>query len=107
MGSSGTTLYFLLGLAALGDRPVRITGQRYFNRRPIGPLLRALTELGVRLEANDERLPVTVYPGPPRGGQVRIDGTLSQWISGLLMLAPFALAPTTIEVVLQKVAREG
>jgi 3-phosphoshikimate 1-carboxyvinyltransferase len=29
---------------------------------------------------------------------VRIDGTLSQWISGLLLLAPFALEPTTIEV---------
>jgi 3-phosphoshikimate 1-carboxyvinyltransferase len=98
VGSSGTTLYFLLGLAALSDRPVRIVGQRYFKRRPIGPLLRALTELGVRLEADGDCLPVTVYPGIPRGGRVRIDGTLSQWISGLLMLAPFALEPTTIEV---------
>lgn len=98
VGSSGTTLYFLLGLAALGDRPVRIVGQRYFNRRPIGPLLQALTDLGVRLQANGDRLPVTVYPGAPRGGRVSIDGTLSQWISGLLMLAPFAREPTTIEV---------
>lgn len=98
VGSSGTTLYFLLGLTALGDRPVRIVGQRYFKRRPIGPLLRALTELGVRLEADGDCLPVTVYPGVPRGGRVRIDGTLSQWISGLLMLAPFARERTTIEV---------
>src|SRR5271170_5500899 len=29
VGSSGTTLYFLLGLAALGDRPVTFVGQRY------------------------------------------------------------------------------
>ena len=98
VGSSGTTLYFLLGLAALGDRPVRIVGQRYFKRRPVGPLLQALTELGVRLEADGDCLPVTVYPGVPRGGCVRIDGTLSQWISGLLMLAPFARERTTIEV---------
>ncbi len=62
VGSSGTTLYFLLGLAALGDRPIRIVGQRYFNRRPIGPLLQALTDLGVKLEANGDRLPVTVHP---------------------------------------------
>ena len=95
VGSSGTTLYFLLGLAALGDRPVRFVGQRYFRRRPIGPLLRALKRMGVRLEYEGQHLPVTVYPGVPRGGRIRIDGTLSQWISGLLMLAPYALEPTT------------
>jgi 3-phosphoshikimate 1-carboxyvinyltransferase len=39
-----------------------------------------------------------VYPGRPRGGRIRIDGTLSQWISGLLLLAPFALDETTIEI---------
>ena len=64
VGSSGTTLYFLLGLAALGDRPVRIVGQRYFRRRPIGPLLRALKRMGIRLEYEGQHLPVTVYPGP-------------------------------------------
>jgi cyclohexanecarboxylate-CoA ligase len=98
VGSSGTTLYFLLGLAALGDRPVRIVGQRYFRRRPIGPLLRALKRMGVRLEYEGQHLPVTVYPGRPKGGRIRIDGTLSQWISGLLMLAPFAREPTIVEV---------
>jgi len=97
-GSSGTTLYFLLGLASLGDRPVTFVGQRYFRRRPIGPLLRALKRMGVRLDYENQRLPVTVYPGAPRGGRVRIDGTLSQWISGLLLLAPFASEATTIEV---------
>jgi 3-phosphoshikimate 1-carboxyvinyltransferase len=99
VGSSGTTLYFLIGLASLCDRPVTFVGQRYFKRRPIGPLLRALQRLGVRLEYEGQTLPVTVYPGRPRGGHVRIDGTLSQWISGLLMLAPYARTETTIEVV--------
>jgi cyclohexanecarboxylate-CoA ligase len=98
VGSSGTTLYFLIGLAALGDRPVTITGQRYFKRRPIGPLLRALQRLGVRIDYEGQSLPVTVHPGRPRGGHIHIDGTLSQWISGLLLLAPFATGPTTIEV---------
>jgi 3-phosphoshikimate 1-carboxyvinyltransferase len=88
----------LLGLAALGDRPVRFVGQRYFRRRPIGPMLRALKRMGVRLEYEGQHLPVTVYPGVPRGGRIRIDGTLSQWISGLLMLAPYALEPTVVEI---------
>jgi len=98
VGSSGTTLYFLVGLAALSDRPVTITGQRYFRRRPIGPLLRALQRLGVRIDYEGQSLPVTVHPGRPRGGRVRIDGTLSQWVSGLILLAPFAHEATTIEV---------
>ncbi len=98
VGSSGTTLYLLLGLACLGDRPVTIVGQRYFKRRPIGPLLRALERLGVRMEYENQALPVTVYPGRPRGGSIHIDGTLSQWISGLLMIAPFAREKTTIQV---------
>ena len=75
-----------------------ITGQRYFQRRPIGPLLRALQRLGIKIDYEGQSVPVTVHPGRPRGGQIRIDGTLSQWISGLLMLAPFASEPTTIEV---------
>jgi cyclohexanecarboxylate-CoA ligase len=98
VGSSGTTYYFLMGLACLGDRPVTFTGQRYFKRRPIGPLLRALERLGVQLEYENQALPVTVYPGRPHGGSIHIDGTLSQWISGLLMLAPFATGPTTIQI---------
>jgi cyclohexanecarboxylate-CoA ligase len=98
VGSSGTTLYFLVGLAALADRPVTITGQRYFRRRPIGPLLRALQRLGVRIDYEGQSLPVTVHPGRPKGGKVRIDGTLSQWVSGLIMLAPFAREATTIQV---------
>ena len=65
VGSSGTTLYFLLGLAALGDRPVTFVGQRYFRRRPIGPLLRALKRMGVKLEYEGQSLPVRSTPVCP------------------------------------------
>jgi cyclohexanecarboxylate-CoA ligase len=98
VGSSGTTLYFMIGLAALADAPVTLTGQKYFQRRPVGPLLGALEQLGVRLDSQDARPPITVRPSGPTGGHVRISGTLSQWISGLLLLAPFATRPTVVEV---------
>ncbi|MFJ7150388.1 3-phosphoshikimate 1-carboxyvinyltransferase [Streptomyces sp. NPDC100445] len=97
-GSSGTTLYFMIGLASLSDRAVSVTGQKYFRRRPVGPLLRALEQLGVGLESKDDCPPVHVRDRLPSGGRVRIAGTLSQWISGLILLAPFATGPTTIEV---------
>src|SRR5580698_74054 len=98
VGSSGSTLYFMIGLAALADAPITLTAQKYFQRRPVGPLLEALQALGVRFEANAGCPPIAVFPGRPRGGHIVIPGTLSQWISGLLLLAPFARERTTIEI---------
>ncbi len=98
VGSSGTTLYFLTGLASLATAPVTIVGQKYFQRRPIGPLLQALAGLGVELSSPDGCPPIAVQPRRPTGGRVSIAGTLSQWISGLLLLAPFATGPSVITV---------
>src|ERR1700761_5532839 len=98
VGSSGTTLYFMIGLASLADAPVTLTGQKYFQRRPVGPLLEALTSTGIELSSTNSTPPITVAPKRPRGGMGSIAGTLSQWISGLIILAPFATGPTTIEV---------
>ncbi|CAL9611958.1 3-phosphoshikimate 1-carboxyvinyltransferase [Streptomyces sp. enrichment culture] len=97
-GSSGTTLYFMIGLASLAERSVAVTGQKYFKRRPVSPLLDALRTMGVELESADGCPPVHVTAKRPTGGHVRIAGTLSQWISGLILLAPFATGPSVIEV---------
>lgn len=98
VGSSGTTLYFMTGLAALADKPITLTGMKYFRRRPIKALLDSLGQLGIRYSSTDDCPPITVQPGRPRGGHVTIPGTLSQWLSGLLLVAPFAERETTIEV---------
>uniref|UniRef100_A0A942SZ51 3-phosphoshikimate 1-carboxyvinyltransferase n=1 Tax=Neobacillus citreus TaxID=2833578 RepID=A0A942SZ51_9BACI len=98
MGSSGTTLYFMTGLASLADRPMTLTGMKYFQRRPIKALLTSLTQMGIELEATNDCPPVTVQPRRPRGGDVTIAGTLSQWISGLLLVAPFAEQETRVHV---------
>lgn len=99
-GSSGSTLQFLLGLTCRSVGPaVTVDGQPMLRRRPIGPLLQGLADLGVELEATGEGLPVTVHPGRPTGGYVRLPGTLSQWISGLLLLGPLGSGDSTIEVV--------
>ncbi len=98
VGSSGSTLQFMLGLGSLSqDGPVTFDGHEALRNRPIGPLLECLGQMGVKWDAKGHRMPVTVYPAQPKGGHIRIKGTLSQWISGLLMLAPFATQDTTIE----------
>ncbi|MGI5150871.1 3-phosphoshikimate 1-carboxyvinyltransferase [Plantactinospora sp. CA-294935] len=99
VGSSGTTLYFLTGLTALAETPVTITGQKYFRRRPIRPLLDALAGIGVEITSADGFLPIRVAARPPAGGRVEIPGTLSQWISSLLLVGAFATGPTVVEVV--------
>ena len=98
VGSSGSTLYFMIGLASLADAPITLTAQKYFRRRPVGPLLDALARMGVRFESAQGCPPISIAPGRPRGGTIVIPGTLSQWISGLLLLCPFAAERTTIEV---------
>ncbi len=98
VGSSGSTLYFMIGLAALADAPITLTAQKYFRRRPVGPLLDALAHMGLRFESANGCPPIAIEPGKPRGGTIVIPGTLSQWISGLLLLAPFARERTVIEV---------
>lgn len=97
-GSSGTTLYFMIGLACLADEPITVTGQKYFQRRPVAALLDALGQMGVRARSATGAPPIRVEPGRPTGGEVHIPGTLSQWVSGLLLVAPFASAPTTVIV---------
>ena len=101
IGSSGTTLYFLAGLVSLAATPVTVTGMKYVQRRPIRALLQALLDMGVDLRSvrDDWCIPVTVQPGAPTGGEVSIKGTLSQWVSGLLILAPFATRDTTVHIV--------
>ncbi|MBV9233725.1 MAG: 3-phosphoshikimate 1-carboxyvinyltransferase [Candidatus Eremiobacteraeota bacterium] len=98
VGSSGSTLYFMIGLAALADAPITLTAQKYFRRRPVGPLLHALAQMGVEFESSHGCPPIAIRPSRPRGGRIVIPGTLSQWISGLLLLAPFATKPTTVAV---------
>ncbi|RYM04956.1 3-phosphoshikimate 1-carboxyvinyltransferase [Sporolactobacillus sp. THM7-7] len=101
VGSSGTTSQFLLGLGSLSQGgPATFDGHRALKARPMKPLIQALTDMGLKLEAaNGDRLPVTVYPGLPKGGRISIPGTLSQWISGLLILAPFASHDTIVEAI--------
>jgi len=88
-GLAGTVMRFLPAVAALADGPVHFTGDVEALARPMGPVIRALQALGVRVdeEGEDGRLPFTVHGrGFVRGGQVDIDASASsQFVSGLLL----------------------
>ena len=98
VGNSGTTCRMALGSAALiREGEARFDGDSQTRKRPMGPLLDALSNLGARAQsAGGGYLPATVG-GPWRGGRTKIDGTTSQFTSSLLLNAPFGQETTTIE----------
>jgi 3-phosphoshikimate 1-carboxyvinyltransferase len=90
VGLAGTVMRFLPPVAGLADGIVSFDGDPQARQRPLAPLLRALSDIGVRLTAAPEGgLPLTVHGnGRVRGGEVTIDAsTSSQLVSGLLLAA--------------------
>jgi 3-phosphoshikimate 1-carboxyvinyltransferase len=88
-GLAGTVMRFVPPLAALAEGPVRFDGDPAARRRPMAPVVMALRELGVAVDADgDGRIPLTVHGrGAVRGGVLRLDASASsQFVSGLLLV---------------------
>lgn len=97
-GNSGTTMRIMTGVSSIFDREVVITGDASLRRRPMGPLLDALRQMGVRTSSDNGMPPVSVT-GPNRGGRVDIDGSISsQFVSALMIAAPMLDDDTVITV---------
>src|SRR5699024_9188891 len=70
-GLAGTVMRFVPALAALAEAPVHVTGDEQSFRRPMGPVLDGLRQLGVSVTGDDpEHLPCTVT-GPVRASDER------------------------------------
>jgi 3-phosphoshikimate 1-carboxyvinyltransferase len=101
VANSGTTMRFLTALVCLGHGRYRLDGTPRMRERPIGDLLAALQQLGVHAfsEGHNGCPPVCIEADGLGGGYVRIRGdTSSQFLSGLLLAAPFARGDIDIAV---------
>jgi 3-phosphoshikimate 1-carboxyvinyltransferase len=101
VANSGTSLRFLTAFVATGHGAFHLDGTPRMRQRPVGDLLLALRALGCRARSDHDTgcPPVTVESDGLRGGHASIKGDISsQFLSGLLMALPNALAPCTIEV---------
>jgi len=102
VGNSGTTLRMALGSASLIDNGETVfSGDDQIQRRPAGPLLRSLNDLGAEVfstRGND--LPPYVVRGRLTGGKTTIEAVSSQYLSSLLCCCPFAESDSTITVTL-------
>jgi 3-phosphoshikimate 1-carboxyvinyltransferase len=107
IGNAGTAARFLTALLTLGQGRYRLDGVERMRQRPIGDLIAALNNLGANVNGqwtmvNDQQLlcpPVTVVASGLPGGTASIHGDLSsQFLSGLLMVAPYAQRRVEITV---------
>lgn len=100
VGNSGTTLRLAAASAALMEHDSAVfTGDKQIRSRPIEPLIRSLNDLGAHCYCtrNNGRVPIVIH-GPLVGGETKLKAVTSQYLSALLLAAPFAPRPTRLEV---------
>jgi len=109
IGNAGTAARFLTAFLTLGHGEYIVDGDSRMRERPIGDLLAALMPLGANLSparAEDKSWlddvssicpPVKISAAGLRGGRTQIAGNISsQFLSALLMIAPYAKMPVEI-----------
>lgn len=98
-GESGSTLRFLMSVAAVLGADATFTGGGKLPQRPMGDLCSALAAHGIVFEKHSaDELPVTCC-GTLRGGRYSLPGNISsQYLTGLLFALPLAVEDSEIEV---------
>ena len=91
VGNAGTVMRFLPPLSALATGSVAFDGDPRSHERPLGPVIKALEDLGISV-AHEGRysLPLTLNgTGEIPGGALEIDASASsQFLSALLLIGP-------------------
>jgi 3-phosphoshikimate 1-carboxyvinyltransferase len=91
VGNAGTVMRFLPPLAALAQGDIAFDGDPRSYERPLGPVIKALEELGIEIEHEGRySLPMVIKAkGSIPGGELTIDASASsQFLSALLLVAP-------------------
>lgn len=103
VANSGTSIRFLTAALATTRGRYLLDGVPRMRERPIGDLLRGLRTLGADLESqnqgNAECPPVLLRAEGLRGGPSSVRGDVSsQFLSGMLMAAPYSHRPVELSV---------
>jgi 3-phosphoshikimate 1-carboxyvinyltransferase len=108
VGNSGTTVRFLTAMLTLGHGRYVLDGTPRMRERPIGDLVDGLNRLGASVRALGPNgcPPVEVLAQGLPGGVADVRGDVSsQFLSGLLMAAPYAMQPVELRVAGQLVSQ--
>lgn len=102
LGNSGTSMRLLTAVAALGEGPYILTGTERMMQRPIGDLIDGLNRIGVGARSLNQKgfPPLAVDGREIKGGHVDLKcGVSSQFLSALLLIAPYINEGLDIAVV--------
>lgn len=106
IGNAGTAARFLVAAACLGSGTYVVDGSERMRQRPIGDLVDALRSLGVKVDCPTRCPPVTIRAEGLPGGAVDVSsGRSSQFLSAMLIAAPYALAPLEVRASEDLIAR--
>lgn len=92
IGAAGTAMRFLTAFLSKTVGEWVITGSKRMKERPIKLLVDALNSLGARIKylENEGFPPLQIYGSALTGGEIRLNGGVSsQYISALMMIAPY------------------
>ena len=99
VGNAGTAARFLTAMLTLGQGRYVLDGEPRMRERPISDLLDALAQLGARAVSPTGCPPVAVMASGLPGGRATVAGDVSsQFLSGLLLVAPYARTPVELVV---------
>lgn len=100
VGNSGTSLRIGLMTAALVPGYTVFTGDHQIRRRPVGPVVEAINNLGgeAYTTRGNGSAPVVVK-GRATGGFTKLDAVSSQYLSSILINAPLLEKDTQIELI--------
>ncbi|MCZ2123589.1 MAG: 3-phosphoshikimate 1-carboxyvinyltransferase [Anaerolineales bacterium] len=100
IGNAGTAARFLSAFLTLGNGEYILDGEPRMRERPIGDLVDSLKQLGVDIESKNNCPPVKISAKGLQGGKTKIKGDISsQFLSALLMVAPYAQNEIEIELI--------
>lgn len=87
--------------SASSERSTIITGNARMKQRPIGPLVDALTANGAKVKYLESTgcLPLDIETDGFRGGHIQLAASVSsQYVSSILLCAPYAAEQVTLEL---------
>ncbi len=102
VGLAGTAARFLTAFCAAAPRGIyRLDGIEQMRHRPMAELINGLREIGadVRCTGEEGFFPLEIHANGLRGGAIELDASASsQLLSALMMVAPLATEPVTIQL---------
>ena len=101
-GNAGTVMRFITATLTIGKGQYKTDGIERMRQRPIQQLIDALNQLGADVVSIDGTgyPPVLINASGLKGGRVEISGDISsQYISAILLAAPYAKSDVSVVVI--------